>query len=422
MAEDAVDTTKLADAAKVYWHELAYAPGGVVKDMDYASHMGGVHPLFEGVKIVDCDTHFTEPPDIFTSRAPASMKDKVPHQKIHNGVTRWFVGDKDFGITGGNVIRADKRKMLGRLSIPTLEEGTPAAWKVKERLQAMDELGIYANICYQNSGVTQAGSLMNLDAGVGELVLRLYNDAAIERQHESGQRLFTLAHLPLWNKQEMDAEARRCIDMGIRGFVLPDTPESFGAPSFDQPYWADFLEMCNATGTPLNFHLNAAIDPGALTWKSFGFEKALAVVSNMFYIGNLATMGNWMVSGLLDRYPKLKIGLIESGMGWIPFGIEAMEHQFDEMLADRSIAPDRRPWDYFRDHFWCTFWFEKIAPKQLLETIGVNKVLFETDFPHPTALYPNVQEHLADTLGGYSPEVRRRVLEHNAVELYNLPF
>ncbi|MFA7602938.1 MAG: amidohydrolase, partial [Novosphingobium sp.] len=227
MAEDVVDTTKLADAARIYWHELAYSPGGVVKEMDYARHTAGIHPLLQGIKIVDCDTHFSEPPDIFTSRAPAGMKDKVPYQKVHNGVTRWFVGDKDFGITGGNVIRADKKKLLGRLSIPTLEEGTPAAWQIKPRLQAMDELGIHAQICYQNSGVTQAGSLMNLEAGVGELVLRLYNDAAAERQEESGQRLFTLAHLPLWNKREMDAEARRCIDMGIKGFVLPDMPESF---------------------------------------------------------------------------------------------------------------------------------------------------------------------------------------------------
>lgn len=292
MSEDVVDTTKLAEAAKVYWHELAYASGGVIKEIDYAAHTTGIDPLLQGIKIVDCDTHFTEPPDLFTSRAPASMKDKVPYQKIHDGVTRWFVGDKDFGIQGGNVIRADKRKLLGRLSFPTLEDGTPAAWQVKPRLQAMDELGIYAQICYQNSGVTQAGSLMNLEPGVGELVLRLYNDAAAERQEESGQRLFTLAHLPLWNGKELEKEARRCIDMGIKGFVLPDTPESFGVPSFDDVYWAPFLEMCNATGTPINFHLNAAIDPNALTWKSFGFEKALAVVSNMFYIGNLATMGN----------------------------------------------------------------------------------------------------------------------------------
>ncbi len=54
--------------------------------------------------------------------------------------------------------------------------------------------------------------------------------------------------------------------------------------------------------------------------------------------------------------------------------------------------------------------------------VGVDKVLFETDFPHPTSLYPNVQEHIVNTLGGYDYEIRKRVLERNAAELYNLPF
>jgi predicted TIM-barrel fold metal-dependent hydrolase len=57
-----------------------------------------------------------------------------------------------------------------------------------------------------------------------------------------------------------------------------------------------------------------------------------------------------------------------------------------------------------------------------LETIGVDKVMFETDFPHPTSLYPGVQAHLAKTLGGHSYEVRKQVLEGNPVALYNLPF
>ena len=419
MADDNPD---LAKAAKNYWSETGYSAGGIIREIDYAKAATGLHPQLAGIKIVDCDTHFTEPADIFTSRAPARLKDKVPYQKIHNGVTRWFVGDQDFGIVGGNVIRQDKNKLLGRLAFPTIEEGTDAAWNVKPRLQAMDDLGVWAQICYQNSGVTQAGSLMRLGDEIGFTVLKLYNDAAAERQEESGNRLFTMGHLPLWNKRELDAEAQRCVDMGIKGFVLPDTPETIGAPSFDDAYWTDFLELCNDTGTPINFHLNAAIDPNKMVWKSFSFEKAISVASNMFYIGNLATMGNWMVSGLLDRHPKLKIGLIESGMGWIPFGVEAMEHQFDEMLADEAQAPQRRPWDYWRDNFWCTYWFESIGPKKLLESVGVDKVLFETDFPHPTALYPNVQDHIVDTLGGYTPEVRKRVLERNAVELYNLPF
>jgi predicted TIM-barrel fold metal-dependent hydrolase len=114
--------------------------------------------------------------------------------------------------------------------------------------------------------------------------------------------------------------------------------------------------------------------------------------------------------------------LIESGMGWIPFAIEALEHQFDEMLPRMSKVLQRRPWEYFRDQFWCTYWFEKVGPMQLLETIGFDKVLFETDFPHPTSLYPGVQEHIVHTLGGYDYEVKKKVLQTNATKLYNLPF
>jgi predicted TIM-barrel fold metal-dependent hydrolase len=422
MAED--KQSELASSARRYWSEDGYKPGGLIRQVDYAKNSGGLRPELQGIKIVDCDTHITEAPDLFTSRAPAAYKDKVPHVRRVDGVDRWFVGDRNFGSLGGNVIRTDNNKLLGRLAFPTIDEGTLASYVTKDRLRAMDDMGVHAQICYQNSGVTQAGSLMALgDEPLARTIIQLYNDAAAERQKESGQRLFTLAHLPLWDKAAMEAEARRCIDMGLKGFVLPDTPERLKiVPSFVSDYWNGLLEMCEATGTPINFHLNAAIDPNTLVWEGFAFEQTLSVVATMFSIGNAATLGNWMVSGRLDQYPKLKIGLIESGMGWVPFAIEALEHQFDEMLPSKSKELQRRPWEYFRDQFWVTFWFEKVGPMKLLETLGFDKVLFETDFPHPTSLYPGVQDHIMTTLGGYSQEVRKMVLETNAVKLYNLPF
>jgi predicted TIM-barrel fold metal-dependent hydrolase len=417
------DEKGIAENAKMYWADEGWTAGGVVREVDYATQSTGLHPMLKGIKIVDCDTHITEAPDLFTSRAPAKYKDKVPQVRRIDGVDRWFVGDKNFGTLGGNVIGSDNNKLLGRLAFPTLDEGHTGSYDTKSRLKAMDDMGVYAQICYQNSGVTQAGSLMSLgDSELGVTILKIYNDAAIERQKESGDRLFTLGHLPLWDKAEMEAEARRCLDMGIKGFVLPDTPERLGLPSFMYDYWTPFLEMCADRGAPLNFHLNAAIDPNSLVWQGFEFEQVLSVIATMYSIGNAATLGNWMVSGRLDQFPTLKIGLIESGMGWVPFALEALEHQFDEMLPKKRGMLQRRPFEYFRDQFWVTYWFEKIGPKQLLETIGVNKVLFETDFPHPTSLYPGVQAHIVDTLGGYDHEVRKRVLERNAVELYNLPF
>lgn len=422
MADD--NPTAISQAARRYWFDEGYSTGGLIKPVDYAKNSGGLHPSMQGIKIVDCDTHFSEPPDLFTSRATPKYKDRLPHIKLVDGVEFWFVGDRNFGWTGGNVVRRDHNKLLGRFGFQTFAEGHPGSHQVKPRLQAMDDMGIYAQICYQNSGVTQAGSLMSLgDNDLAVTIIKIYNDAAIEREQESNQRIFTLGHLPIWDKAAMEAEARRCIDMKIKGFVLPDTPERIGVPPFGDPYWSTLLGLCEANGVSLNFHLNAAINPDELAWKGFCFEQTLAVMATMFSIGNAATLGNWMVSGLLDVYPKLKIGLIESGMGWVPFAIEALEHQFDEMLpSTKTKGPERRPWEYFRENFWVTYWFEKVGPKLLLETLGADRVLFETDFPHPTSLYPGVQDHLVDTLGGYDYGVRKQVLQDNAVKLYNLPF
>src|SRR5580698_7754427 len=184
---------ELASAARKYWSAEGYTPGGVLRQVDYAAASKGLHPSLQGIKIVDCDTHFTEPPDLFTSRAPAKFKDKVPQVRRVNGVDRWFVGNRDFGTLGGNVIRADNNKLLGRLAFPTIDEGHESAHNVKARLQAMDDMGVYAQICYQNSGVTQAGSLMSLgDNELAVAVIKINNDAAADRQQESGQRLFTL--------------------------------------------------------------------------------------------------------------------------------------------------------------------------------------------------------------------------------------
>ncbi len=420
MADDAAKLANAQDAKK-YWLEGGNAPGGLVREVDYSKENKGAHPLFAGIKIVDTDTHFTEPPDLFTSRAPAAYKDKVPHIERIDGVDRWICQGHDFGSVGGNVVRKDNNKLLGRLAFQTLEEGHPGSHLLKPRLQSMDDMGIYAQICYQNAGVTQAGSLLALgDDELAVNILKMFNDAAAERMVESGQRVFSLAHLPIWDQAALEAEARRCIDMKIKGFVLPDVPERYGIPGFMDPYWKTFLQMCEATSTPINFHLNSAVDPASLIWQNMGFERNLAIGSIMLFMGNAATLGNWMVSGALDLYPKLKIGLIESGAGWIPFMLEALEHQFDEMVPKDAL--ELRPWEYYRRNFWCTYWFEKIGPSRLLDVIGFDKLMFETDFPHPTSLYPGVQAHLAETLGHYTWEQRKQVLETNAVQLYNLPF
>jgi len=431
MADDANTSSVVkADAldARNYWLQEGYAPGGHVREVDFAANFKGPHPLFAGIKIVDCDTHFTEPADLFTANAPAGLKSRMPHVRRVNGVDYWYVGDKNFGALGGNVVGSDDNKLLGRNAFPTFEEIHPASYLVKPRLAEMDAMGIWAHICFQNSGVTQAGSLVALeDNDLAATIIAIYNDACAERMRESGDRIFCMGLLPYWDKDQLNREMRRIIDRGLRGVVMPDRPERIGGPGFIgpdgkvSPFWEEFFEMCSASGTPINFHLNMALDSNSAIWDNLGFDQRLPIFALMNHLGCAATMANFMVSGLLDRYPKLKIGLIESGAGWAPFALESMEHQLFEYRTRENRGLQRTPREYFRQ-FWVSYWFETHAPKHMLEAIGVDRVMFETDFPHPTSLYPGIQEKLVDTLGGYDYATRKRVLERNAVELYNLPF
>jgi uncharacterized protein len=430
MAEDAGSSTVVKareDDAKYYWLEEGWAPGGYVREVDYASNTRGVDPMFAGIKIVDCDTHFTEPPDLWTANAPAGMKEKMPHVRRINGADQWFIGDRHFGSLGGNVIAKDRNKLLGRLAYRTYDEIDPGSYSIKPRLEAMDQMGVWAQICFQNGGVTQAGSLVALnDEELAITVVRIFNDACVDRMRESGDRINCMATLPYWDKDVMNKEMRRIADMGVRGIVMPDRPErlSSGFLSEDgkvSPFWEEVFDVCNSEGIPLNFHLNIALDADSAIWDNLGFDQKLPLHAGLHHLGCCATMANFMVSGILDKYENLKIGLIESGMGWVPFWLEAMEHQLDEFRTFENRGLKRRPKEYFAKNFWVSFWFEDYAPKHMLEQIGVDRVMFETDYPHPTSLYPGVQDKLVDVLGRYDPETRRRVLERNAAELYNLP-
>jgi len=415
-----------ADDAKRYWLDEGRGPGGFVREVDYAANARGIDPMFEGIRIVDCDTHFTEPRDLWTANAPIGMKDKMPHVQRIDGADKWFVCGRDFGSMGGNVIAKDKNKLLGRLAYQNYDQIAPGSFDLKERLKDMDDMGVWAHICFQNGGVTQAGSLVALDdEPLAVAITQIYNDACKDRMDASGGRVNCMATLPYWDKALMNAELRRIVDMGIKGITLPDRPERLSSGYLGEdgkisPFWEEVFATCNDTGLAMNFHLNSSLDAESAMWDNLGFDQRLPMSALLHHIGCAATMSNFMVSGLLDAYPQLKIGLIESGAGWVPFWLEGMEHQLDEFRTQVNRKLQLRPKEYFRRNFWVSFWFETLAPTKLIDEIGADRLLFETDYPHPTSLYPGVQDKLVSVLGGHDHATRKRVLQDNAFELYNL--
>jgi predicted TIM-barrel fold metal-dependent hydrolase len=132
---------------------------------------------------------------------------------------------------------------------------------------------------------------------------------------------------------------------------------------------------------------------------------------------NIRCLTNLIFSGLLDRFPRLNFVSVESGVGWLPFHLDLCEYQFDESGV---TSLELRPKEYFRRQIYASYWFEH-DPRYAIEQLGPDNIMFETDFPHPTCLYPGIREHMQATLGSLDPSVQRKVLFENAQRVYHIP-
>jgi predicted TIM-barrel fold metal-dependent hydrolase len=414
-----------------------------------ATASAATDPL-DGLHIIDCDGHFTEPPDLWSSRAPASLHDRLPAQRTVDGRTAWYLDGEVWASLGGNTIATNREKILGSYVVQPFDRVDPAAWSVKERLALLDSIGIHAQIVYPNAiGFSSNHIFAIRDEGERTTVLRIYNDFLADIQEESGGRLLPQAVLPIWDIELTVGEMTRLIDRGIAGFTLSDRPELLGLPELPEPYFDPMWDLFATSGTVANFHIGsgarreemesarasatiggetqpvvtAAVPAvAAPAWRSFGPQRRMAVMSAQLYMSNARIIVNLCMSDLFDRYPGLRIASPESGIGWVPFILEALEYQFDEMVTTPGevALTKRRPKEYFRDHIYVMFWFESVAPQKLIDDVGVNNVLVETDIPHSTCLYPGTREHFAEVTRHLDAHTRRRIFQDNAAELYGI--
>ncbi len=384
--------------------------------------------LSESLSIIDVDAHITEPHDLWTARAPASLKHRVP-RVVGEGAERvWVVGD-DIQISTTNpssVIAKNGEKSRGTEFFGfQIEDVHEASWDMEQRVSLLDDFGLYAQILYPN--VAGFGSQNFMKVEDSELRLscaRIYNEAMAEIQADSNDRLLPMALMPWWNIDQSVDELSRAKEMGLKGIVMCSDPDSIGLPDLGADAWKPFWDTCNDLGMVVNFHIGASETSfnmfGRAAWDSNGMRRRLALGSAALFVENSRVTSNMIYSGIFDRCPNLKIVSVESGIGWIPFVLESIDYEWEETGSQQEMPLQKKPSDYFRDHFWGCFWFEKVAPRHLIDVIGEDNVLFETDFPHPTCLYPHVQEYIAEISADWSEERTRKILQDNASALYDI--
>jgi predicted TIM-barrel fold metal-dependent hydrolase len=376
---------------------------------------------------IDADTHITEPGDVWTSRLPQKFQDAAPRMiRTEDGVDVWRFGDTERQIPVGATAMAGWPEPFP--SIPkNLDQCTPGAYDAKARLDYMDEIGAWAMALYPNIG--GFGSETFLGLGDPELMLacvQAYNDWLIEWISPDPRRFIPVMATPFWDVDATVAEIYRCREMGHKAILFTSAPQDFGMPLIGDPHWNPVWGAAQDVDLSISLHIGSGDFQDQLMnparFAAHGISATTVSGSMSILLTNAIQLMDVVMSGILPRNPKLRVVSVESGIGWIPFVKEALNHGFDYANVSKE-KPEftKRPGEYIREQVWACTFFEEIGPRDHLEEIGTDRVLFETDYPHPICLYGSeVREKIDAAFGDLPKETQDRVLFSNAAELYGV--
>ena len=167
------------------------------------------------------------------------------------------------------------------------------------------------------------------DPALRRLCVEIFNDSRAEIQQRTNSRLLPMPILPAWDIDDCVREAQRIGDLGLRGMNMTSDPQDLGAPDLANKAWDPLWEVCADLELPVHFHIGSSLTAmnfyGQYFWESQDEFVKPAIGGSMLFIGNARVVINTIFSGLFDRFPKLKMVSVESGIGWLPFILETMD-------------------------------------------------------------------------------------------------
>ena len=350
-------------------------------------------------RIISADDHMdlnVLPPDLFVSRVPESLRDQVPSVVDGADGPVWQLGGAVLGPSGR------RGKGLVDANDPGYRPGLPEA-----RLEDMDRDGVYCQVVY---GPPLGFPVPDLE--IRAACMRAYNDWAAEFNAVRPDRLVVLALLPSHSPDAAREELVRVAALGHRGAILDLLVSD--DPAFEES-WEDFWATADQLGLPISFHLGKGMH--SITAKPRSWRLPAAVAVSPLQLDEMLT--GMIFSGILARYPNVRIVFGEAGLGWVPYLLDRLDHEHEKYLdlVDDVVLPEP-PREYFRRQVFLTYEEDNLG-MELLGHIGATNVLWASDYPHGDSPWPHSLEAIAASgLGKLDDTSRARILWDNAAALY----
>jgi predicted TIM-barrel fold metal-dependent hydrolase len=387
--------------------------------------------------IVSVDDHLLEPGDLWSSRLPAKYRDVGPHivmAPIDNAPILDGAGYIEQPGTSGRIVPwwsyEDHWYTLKRaiaaagyspeevtLDAVGYDEMRPGCWQPAARLADMTANHVEASLCFPNYP-RFAGQLFlrGKDKDLSLLCVQAYNDFMVEEWCAgSGGRLVPLCIVPLWDIELAVAELKRNAARGVRAVAFSECPAWLDLPSIHSGYWDPFFAECAATGTVVCMHIGS----GTRTTRTSA-DAPDAVHATSIFANSAVSMIDFLFSDVLFRYPELKLLYAEAQIGWIPYILERVDDVWNthRWSIGAKATPEPPSTYYYRQVASC--FFKDTVGLKLLDEVGVDNIMFETDYPHQDGTWPDTLSVAEKMFGHFPRDVVDKIARGNAIRWFGL--
>lgn len=390
--------------------------------------------------IIDLDAHVVEPPDVWSSRLPAKYRDVGPHVvhapapesiELDGAVYKeapgtsgpdiawWFYEDHRFSVKRFIAAAGYPAEEVDLRGV-TFDEMRPGCWQPAARLADMDVNGVEAQLCYPNYP-RFAGQifLWGRDRELAKLCVEAYNDWMVEEWcGGSGGRLIPLCLVPLWDPVLAAAEVRRNAARGVRAVAFSELPAYLGLPSIHSGEWDVFFRACEETSTVVCMHIGS----GTKTPQTSP-DAPEAVGATIIFGNSVASLTDFLFSGVLDRFPTLKLMYAECQIGWIPYVVERCDDVWftHRGWSHSQVNCPEPPSMYYRRQVFSCFFKDPVGIS-LIDRVGIDNVTFETDYPHQDGTWPHTRQVAAEQFGHLDQVAIDKIARNNGIRLLGLDF
>ena len=371
--------------------------------------------------LISCDDHLDMnqlPADLWTSRMPEQFKDRAPHiEETSEGRAVWMCDGQNWGHWSGkgSFFKGPKPifTAFDRGGVVDQTERRPAVAEL--RLADMDRDGVQTHVVF--GPVT---SFNHPDPELRDTCYRIYNEWLADFCSVAPERLLGVPMLPP-NPESALAELKRIAAMGV--FTQVNLQIAVVAPRLHDARWEPVWQALEDTGLVLAWHVTVFFPPEGDP--SRGKMAGHLTHMKSFITQFLDAFVDLFAWGILEKHPKMKVVIAESGAGWLPWVVEELDYRHwrlweaEEFWADKGGIPLKtKPSDLFKRQIYSTFQQSPVTMR-LLEFYGDN-LLWASDYPHPDSIWPNSQPTIQQTMGHLPSETIKKLTHDNAAKLYGL--